>query len=232
MIHCFVCYPMAGMFNHISAVFVMGIFLALNNICYVALGGALGLVFESIPLSMSLSTIVSQSTLVAAGFYNRLPLAVSWIRYISPVFWTYRGILKTMFHWTDTYSCVKGQSDVGSNQCYLEFNPGIDALKTRGINVASFNTSQSDGVFIEVGMLCLLFLALQIMIFLTIVMSMKKTKSTSETDISPRFESPEMSQNHELSLLARESLRRSSILSSKQIDSLIGSVRTNLQVTS
>ena len=156
---------MAGMFHHVSSVVIMGIFLALNNMCYVSLGGTLGILFDSIPLGMSMSTIVSQTTLVAAGFYTHLPLGVSWIRYVSPVFWTYRGIVKTALRWTDTYACVKGQSDIGSNQCYLEFSPGIDALKKRGINLATFNDSKSDEVYLEATMLCLLFLGLQIMMF-------------------------------------------------------------------
>ena len=165
---------MAGMFGDTSSVMTIGIFLALNNLCYVSLGATLGLVFEDIPLGMCMSTIISQTTLVAAGFYTHLPASVSWIRIISPVFWTYRGIIKTALRWTDTYSCVKGQSDVGSNQCYLEYNPGIDALKRRGINVATFNDERSDEVYVEAIMLCLLFLGLQFITFLIVSPIFKK----------------------------------------------------------
>jgi len=184
MLYCFVCFPLAGMFSHLSSVAIIGIFLALNTLCYVMLGGALGSCFEFVPLGMSMSTIISQTTLVAAGFYTQLPLSLSWIRYISPVFWTYRGILKTALRWTDTYSCVKGQSDVGSNECYLEFSPGIDALKRRGINVATFN-DQNDGVYLEGFMLCLLFLASQFFIFLSVVLSMSRTESPSQRETTP-----------------------------------------------
>lgn len=177
-IHVFVCYPMAGMFQYVSSIFIMGVFFALNTICYVAIGGALGVLFDFIPLGMCMSTIVSQTSLVAAGFYTHLPLGVSWIRYISPVFWTYRGIIKTALRWSDTYSCVRGQSDIGTNQCYLEFSPGIDALKRRGINVATFNDSHSDDVYIEFIMLCLLFLGLQAVIFVTSISSnLKATRA-------------------------------------------------------
>ena len=181
MIHCFVCYPMAGLFQDISSILVMSAFLGLNTICYVAIGGVLGLSFARVPLGMCMSTIISQTTLIAAGFYTHLPPSVSWMRYLSPVFWTYRGILKTALRWSDTYSCVKGQaSDVGSNECYLEFSPGIDALKRRGINVATFNDHQSDNVYLEAIMLCLLFFALQqIMYFISVWSLRKKIKSHS-----------------------------------------------------
>ena len=173
MVYCFVCFPLAGMFQHVSAIMIIGIFLALNTICYVALGGALGVSCDFIPLGMSMSTIISQTSIVVAGFYTQLPSLMSWIRYVSPVFWTYRGVLKSSLRWSDTYSCVKGQSDIGSNECYLEFNPGIDALKRRGINVASFN-DQNNGVLLELFMLCILFLALQIYIFFLVAISKRR----------------------------------------------------------
>eukprot|EP00537_Pseudo-nitzschia_pungens_P012277 CAMPEP_0172386058 /NCGR_PEP_ID=MMETSP1061-20121228/3655_1 /TAXON_ID=37318 /ORGANISM="Pseudo-nitzschia pungens, Strain cf. pungens" /LENGTH=1062 /DNA_ID=CAMNT_0013115305 /DNA_START=282 /DNA_END=3470 /DNA_ORIENTATION=- len=171
MIYCFVCFPLAGMFRHIFSVIIIGIFLALNTLCYVALGGALGVSFDFVPLGMSMSTIISQTTLVAAGFYTQLPLSLSWIRYLSPVFWTYRGILKTALRWSDTYTCVRGQTDVGTNECYLEFNPGIDALKRRGLNVASFNNKQHNGVAVELLALFVLFLALQLYTFFSVYVS-------------------------------------------------------------
>mmetsp|Transcript_11912 Transcript_11912/g.15047 ORF Transcript_11912/g.15047 Transcript_11912/m.15047 type:complete len:190 (+) Transcript_11912:1642-2211(+) len=174
---------MAGMFHYVSSIVTIGIFLAFNTISYVAIGGALGVFFDFVPLGMCMSTIVSQTTLVAAGFYTQLPFGVSWIRYISPVFWTYRGIVKTALRWSDTYSCVRGQSDVGTNQCYLEFSPGIDALKRRGINVATFNDSQSDEVYLEVIMLCLLFLALQVIIFLTSALTKGRRRSSTHSKI-------------------------------------------------
>ena len=113
---------------------------------------------------------------------THIPTCMNWIRYVSPVFWTYRGIVKTALRWTDTYSCFKGQSDVGSNECYLEFNPGIDALKRRGINVATFNDSQSDDVLLEFIVLCFLFIALQLFIFLSVSMKRRLRKEVTTLD--------------------------------------------------
>ena len=161
------------MSQHASAVLIIGIFLGLNTICYVALGGALGVSFDFIPMGMSVSTLISQTSLVAAGFYTHLPTPISWIRYASPVFWTYRGVLKSALRWSDTYSCIKGQSDIGSNECYLEFNVVVDAMKRRGIIIASFN-DQENGILLELLMLCILFMSLQFFIFLCVANAMRR----------------------------------------------------------
>jgi len=156
---------MAGMFGNIFTVLTIALLLALNNLCYVAIGSTIGVLFDSLPHGMIASTLVSQTSLIAAGFYTQLPTAMHLIRYISPVFWAYRGIIKMGLRWSDTYACSEGQSDVGVNQCYLEYSPGIDALKKRGINVATFNDAQSDEVHVEILMLCLLYAILQMLIF-------------------------------------------------------------------
>jgi hypothetical protein len=157
-LYCFVCFPMAGIAGDVKVVFEIGALLALNNLCYISIGAVIGTVFTSVPLGMIASTIISQTSLVAAGFYTTLPPIIEYIRYVSPVFWTFKGILKASYHRSDTYKCFKGQSDVGVNQCFLEFNPGIDTLKTRGIDVSS------DKTFVEFLVLIFLFSGMQLFI--------------------------------------------------------------------
>jgi hypothetical protein len=163
-LYCFVCFPMAGIAGDVTVVFEIGALLALNNLCYISIGAVIGTVFASVPLGMIASTIISQTSLVAAGFYTTLPPMIEYIRYVSPVFWTFKGILKASYHWSDTYKCTKGQTDVGVNQCFLEFNPGIDTLKTRGIEVATFNDVSSDKTYVEFLVLILLFSGMQLFI--------------------------------------------------------------------
>lgn len=86
----FVCYPLASMAGSWNAMFRIGLMLALNNICYVSIGSVLGVVVGKVPQGMICSTIVAQSSLVAAGFYTAVPAGLAWLRYISPIFWTYR----------------------------------------------------------------------------------------------------------------------------------------------
>jgi hypothetical protein len=116
-------------------------------------------------MGMIVSTIISQTSLVAAGFYTPLPPFLVWIRYISPVFYTFSGILKASYHWSDTYQCLKGQSDVGVNQCFLESNPGIANMQARGINVATFGDPDSDQIAVQVISLVLLYATMQLVIY-------------------------------------------------------------------
>ena len=48
---------------------------------------------------------------------------------------------------------MKGQSDVGANECYVEYNLGIGLMKRRGINVATFNNPETNSVAFEAFML-------------------------------------------------------------------------------
>lgn len=169
-----VCFPMAGVVNDWSVVATIGMFLFFNNICYISIGSVLGVLFPSIPTAMITSTLVSQTSLVAAGFYTTLPVYLGWIRYISPVFWTFSGIVKTAYNWSDTYECRYGSNLAGVNKCFIEFSPIIDNMKERGINVATYGDDQSDKIWLQVSMLLFLFLSYQAIIFLTIFVKCKK----------------------------------------------------------
>lgn len=165
-IYSFICFSMAGLAGSMSTLLKYGIFLMLNNLCYISLGSFLGVTSKELSRGMIASTVFSQTSLVAAGFYTTLPRGLDLIRYVSPIFWTFRGILKSSFTWSDTFECVRGQSDVGVNNCFLEFNPIIDRYKQRGINVATFNDPQSQEIYLEVGALIFLFVAMQVLIYL------------------------------------------------------------------
>jgi hypothetical protein len=170
LVYVLVCFPLAGVFGDVQRTLLMGLFLVLNNICYVSLGSLLGALSKSVPLGMIASTIVSQTTLVAAGFFTKLPPALDWIRYVSPFYWAFRGILKSSVNWSDTFECVKGSSDVapstsgGANGCFMEFHMAIDQYKHRGINVATLTDANSSHIYVEVLGMVGLFLALQLML--------------------------------------------------------------------
>lgn len=148
MIYVFVCYPIAGIFGSVKTAFMVGLFLVLNNLCYIALGSALGAYFE-VAQGMIASTILSQTSLVAAGFFTKLPRALDWIKYISPFYWSFRGIIKSCLKWNDSIECFKGSSDVGATQCHVEYHAAIDQYKERGINVATYNDPTSENVHEE-----------------------------------------------------------------------------------
>lgn len=79
---------------------------------------------------------------------------------------SYRGILKSCFKWNDTVECFKGSSEVGANQCYLEYHNAIDQYKKRGINVAMYNDPSSNKVYLEYICLVMLLLFMNVLIYI------------------------------------------------------------------
>ncbi len=176
----FIAYPLAGMFGRVDACFKISILLMMNTLCYVAIGSVLGVLLPSVPLGMNVSTIVSQTSLVAAGFYTTLPPVINLIRYISPVFWTFSGILKSVYRTSDTYQCIKGQSDVGANECYIEYNLGIDLMKRRGISVANYNDPETNSIALEIFMLVVLYIVMNLMIMVYLLRTVRKQKDADD----------------------------------------------------
>lgn len=180
-------YPLAAMFGNISKVVIISIFLILNNICYIAIGALLGTLMPTVNLGMIGATLFAQTTVICAGFFTQLPPSVGWIRYISPIFYAFKGIVKTAYSWDDTYRCPKGHdSSVGANECFLEMNPVIDDYKQRGINVATFGDPSSSRVYVEAMIMLLLFSACQVSIFffLKFVLLKKDTSSEKSIDVT------------------------------------------------
>jgi len=159
-----VCHTMAGIAGDLSQLMKNGLLLALNNACYVSLGSMLGSVAPSLQYALIFSTIAGQTSLIAAGFFTDLPPVIEYFRYASPVFWCYKGILKGSYRWSDTFDCLRGSSDVGANQCFIENDLGIDQTKKRGIEVATFNNEQSEEIHVECLALVTIFWVLQLII--------------------------------------------------------------------
>ena len=181
-VYVFICYPLASVVGDWMVVAKIGMLLCLNNASYISLGSCLGVLFPSIPQGMIASTLLSQTSLVAAGFYTTLPVYLSWIRYISPVFWTFSGIVKSAYTWSDTYKCIKGSNLAGNNRCFIEYSPVIDDMKERGINAAVYGDDQSDRIWLQVCMLIVLLLLLQTTIYITVRLRCSRKRRAKEAE--------------------------------------------------
>jgi hypothetical protein len=175
-------YPLAAMFGHLGTVFTIGFLLALNNCCYIALGAVFGALSPTVSFGMIGATLFAQTTVICAGFFTKLPALVGWIRYISPIYYAFKGIVKSAYKWDDTYKCLKGQSSVGPNECYLEESAAIDDYKQRGINVATFGDPSSSRIHTEIIMLFVLFAGFQLAIFVHSFISHMKGDKVADSD--------------------------------------------------
>eukprot|EP00551_Chaetoceros_affinis_P006674 CAMPEP_0203670452 /NCGR_PEP_ID=MMETSP0090-20130426/6523_1 /ASSEMBLY_ACC=CAM_ASM_001088 /TAXON_ID=426623 /ORGANISM="Chaetoceros affinis, Strain CCMP159" /LENGTH=723 /DNA_ID=CAMNT_0050535313 /DNA_START=9 /DNA_END=2180 /DNA_ORIENTATION=+ len=176
-------FPLASMFGNVGTVLKIGFFLSLNNISYIALGGVFGTLMPTVSLGMIAATLFAQTTVICAGFFTQLPQYVRWFRYISPIFYTFRGIVKTAYNWNDTFKCNKGQSMFGPNECLLEESVAIDDYKQRGINVATYGDPSSSQTGLEIMMLFVLFGSFQaIMMLYHIMQRYRNTKGDEELE--------------------------------------------------
>lgn len=138
----------------------VSLLVSLHLLCYISLGILIGVSSANIAWGMIAATVTSQSSILCAGFYTTLPDALAVARYFSPFFYTFRSILKSVYQWSDTYSCVRGTSSVGPNECFLETSALFNAYKKRGIDVAVFNSQNAseNDVLDFLPLLCILFI--------------------------------------------------------------------------
>jgi len=168
---------MAGFTNKFHSIFTIGLLLSLNTICYIALGSLIGTIIKSVPVGMIASTILSQISMICAGFYTTLPEGIAFLRFLSPVYYTFVGIIKTTFKWTDTFTCINGDSQVGPSQCFIEYSPVFDRFKQRGLNVATYNDPSAQKIFLEVICLVLFYSVAQILIYLFLLVQNRRQRS-------------------------------------------------------
>ncbi|KAL7538702.1 hypothetical protein ACHAXR_009429 [Thalassiosira sp. AJA248-18] len=161
----FICFPVAGLVGDIQSLCNISFLLASNNVCFLFLGAALGM-FTSVSHGMIAATVFSQVSILVSGVFTELPASLEWARYFSPFFWCMQGLLKSVYRWSDTYECVNGSSsDVGANQCFVEYDPLIEQYKRRGLHVATYNDPSSDSILTESIVLVALGFSLHLIMF-------------------------------------------------------------------
>ena len=165
-IYCFICFPMAGLVGNAKALCEISFLLATNNLSYISLGAVMGACTSSLPFGMIAATVISQGSILAAGVFTQLPPSLEWVRNFSPFYWTMQGLLKSVYRWTDTYDCaMSSSSDVGANQCFIEYDAMIEQYKRQGIHVATYNDASSENVTRESLVLVVLSVVIQLVLF-------------------------------------------------------------------
>jgi hypothetical protein len=165
LLYCAICFPVAQIAHSLTNFVTIACLLSLNALCYIGMGGVMGVMMPSIPLGMITCTLFAQTSLICAGFYTTLPHFLHVVRFLSPVYHTFSGLLKSSYKWNDTFECLIGDSDVGANKCFLERSGSIEDLKSRGINVATFGDADSRSIFWEMVFLIFYYVAAQFLIF-------------------------------------------------------------------
>jgi len=106
---------------------------------------------------------------------------------VSPVFYSFSSIVKISYGWSDTFDCLRGDSELGPNKCFLEYSGSIEDLKYRGISVATFDDPMSGVVWPETLCLLGLYAAGQVILFgflwgCTRIIAHEKTRKDISSD--------------------------------------------------
>ena len=159
----FIAFPIVGLVGDVRSLCNCGFLLACCNMCYISLGAILGM-SNSISHAMTAATIFCQVSILMSGVFTELPSRLTWIRIFSPFYWTVKGLLKSVYHWSDTYECINASSSEGeANQCFIEYDQLIEQYNQRGLNVATYNDPSSDSVLTEAIVLVTLTISLQLL---------------------------------------------------------------------
>ena len=166
MITVFISFPIAGLVGDVRSLCNCAFLLTYHNMCCISLGTALGMFCRNASHGMVAATIFGQLAILVSGVLIKLPDSATWARSLSPFYWVMKGLLKSVYHWSDTFECISSSSsEVPPNQCFLEFDGLIDQYNQRDLNVAKYDDSSSDTVLKEGLSLIALTISLWLLIF-------------------------------------------------------------------
>ncbi|KAH7662375.1 Molybdate-transporting ATPase protein [Dioscorea alata] len=100
-------YWMAGLKPHASSFFLTLIVLLLGVLVSQGLGLALGALVMDLKAATTLASVIMLTFMLAGGYYvQRVPVFISWIKYISLTFYVFKLQLGSQFSSSDTYHCA------------------------------------------------------------------------------------------------------------------------------
>ena len=134
-----IAFPLAHVVGEPMVWFGYAIRLLLNALCYILFGAVAGLGVKEVPIAMIIVTLYGQGSLLCAGFFRTLPSWLQWCRYLSFLFYTYSGIIRSGYRWYESYKCVNGDSRLGPNHCFLTSSASMDDFRIRGIDIAELS---------------------------------------------------------------------------------------------
>ncbi|KAF6253780.1 P-loop containing nucleoside triphosphate hydrolase protein, partial [Scenedesmus sp. NREL 46B-D3] len=149
--------------------------LVLNVLVAQSMGLLLGVAFMNPKTAQTVASIIMLGFMLVGGYYVRgIPAWISWIRYLSFVYWGFNLLLKIEFAGATYYSC--GSSGLGTLDGAAAAGPSAEPCQAVSDLQAALQlpTDTNESPALEVGVLLAMLVLLRLMVYHTL---RQKTKA-------------------------------------------------------
>lgn len=129
-----ICYYLIGLTPAFSSYLFMLLLLVADAFCGLAYGAFFGVFFDDLPTAINVAYIPYVTLGAVSGiFVGRVPDWVLWLRYLSPIYYTYSGLLQIQFS-GGIPDCDPARFLCTENAIYQDveftpiFSPGVDLI--------------------------------------------------------------------------------------------------------
>lgn len=129
-----ICYYMIGLTPAFSSYLFMATLGALGALCGNAYGIMISALIDDVGVALTIAPLFLLPFVVVSGvFVAALPVYINWLRYISPIYYSFSGMLETEF--SDLLpNCDSRREDCTPDRAFAElsfestFSPGVDVV--------------------------------------------------------------------------------------------------------
>lgn len=129
-----ICYYMIGLNPPFSDYLLVATLASLGAVCGNAYGTFVACIFDEVSIALTVAPLfILPLVLVSGIFVSALPSYLNWLKYISPIYYSFSGMLQTEFS-RDFPNCDSSQQKCEGSFAYQELNfettfpPGVDIV--------------------------------------------------------------------------------------------------------
>lgn len=129
-----ICYYMIGLTPAFSDYLFIATLGVLGALCGNAYGTLIAALIDDLPIALAVAPLFILPFIVVSGiFVAALPVYINWLKYISPIYYSFSGMLQTQFS-APALNCNSNVEPCTEDQIFSElsfeatFSPGVDVV--------------------------------------------------------------------------------------------------------